>query len=55
MCIIELTERLPCPGLRLRVFYNIKNTNFWLKGVDYGLSPYFSSVCGGETMPYIIN
>jgi hypothetical protein len=45
-CINELTERLLCPGLRLRVFYlkKRKNTDFWLEGVDYGLSPYISSV-----------
>jgi membrane-anchored protein YejM (alkaline phosphatase superfamily) len=32
-----------------------KNTNFGLEGVDYGLSPYISSVWENETMPYIIN
>jgi hypothetical protein len=32
-----------------------RNTHFRLKGVYYGLSPYFSSVWGSETMPYIIN
>jgi hypothetical protein len=32
-----------------------KNTNFRLEGVDYGLSPYISSVWENETMPYIIN
>ena len=34
---------LPCPWLWLKVFYE-KNSNFWLNGVDYGLTPYFSSV-----------
>jgi hypothetical protein len=44
-CINELIERLPCPGLRLRVFLKKrKNTDFWLEGVDCGLSPYLSSV-----------
>jgi hypothetical protein len=41
-CIIKLIERLPCPGLRLRFFFNAERTpTSCPKGFAYGLTPYY--------------
>jgi hypothetical protein len=44
-CIIELNRKTTLPRVKIKGFLKKrKNTDFWLEGVDYGLSPYISGV-----------